>query len=576
MRSLYLLALSTLTIYSAYGISLRDVIQNDLKASNSEEISSSGQATKRKCKDENPKTVETMCERADHSWNGVAECKCCTQTCRIWGDPHLKSFVESGSISVFTKPGIYTLYNVNEKKDQFNVTVEAEKVNNLMWIRKAWLNSKLELDAGMCKNQGSKKAPFRVENEVTLKGDKGDNIVIRYFFACRFKYDTWALDISIEVEDCGAKSTDIKKLKEPFNRFPYANSTTFWASDYGACVDALTYGLPDNAPYSEDAYTNKNKHPYKINENRQGPNDSDVATKGRVCRCKAQCALWGDPHVLGFNAKKSEKAMGFLMPKAEGRTAAQRVIYSSQNKFAVLVDMDDCEFITSVSTYILKPDVRDKLERDCVDPYSEKWLKKLTRDSYQKFTRKADELCKDDTQVQGDDRKTITLPNSNDNTKKYYSSKYDGYALGQSALTADNLLYPIKKEENVGKCAITKNGKTLKLVDLGSVRVIMKCHTAVGGYPYFNVCVEREGYEQADWDKTVKGTVASSGDLSVMDMEQWGATGGWCATGDYKNQKNKNQIGAASEIKNNAFTYREKGETQVFELVRDEKPDNTQ
>jgi hypothetical protein len=376
------------------------------------------------------------------------------------------------------------------------------------------------------------------------------DLKIEYYFGCRKKHRVWALEAWIKVID--DDSPDHKNIDSQLA--PYSLSTRMLENDSGACVAWLTYGRNEEFATPEAEET---AHLNSLDKDFNAGRTSNVkSTPGRQCKCSAECAIWGDPYVNDYFAPNSRSAKkNFQIPKSSVITQAQRIIYSNQNKYAVGVEMNACEFITRAYVYIIKPDCLAKMESCNKDLATSTDF--LDANCYEKFVIDAETECSAPGAFSKKNRKKIQIPSDYpDYGEDFFSSVANGYALGQGVVNADGVLVPVNSNKP-DKCAQQLGvASSDTFVDLGSIRTILKCHTSVESIPYFNVCIQREGLTTYDGQGTQK-----TADVATMELQS--RSSGWCATGDFA------PGGEAATMADSAFTHRNPGETNTFTLAGD-------
>lgn len=560
---------AALVASSCEGISLREHIEQDLSLTGKSYADNMEKDLLKwtgKCMPQAVKKEDRMCEPTAGVANkkNVARCTDCSQTCHVWGDPHMATFLSPCTINVFTDPGRYTMWEwvAYKAENTISIEVEVEKkqsdIGNKPWIQRAYLNGELMLSASECDNKSPVFTNTIPMSSDVARPDGVQDMSIEYYMGCRRKHSVWALEIWIKVHDDGSPDSD--KLTGDMAMFPYNASTRMLANDRGACVDWLTYGKNEQLTQPELGIKSK-ESAEGFNCDRQSNVNSDY---GRVCQCTAECAVWGDPHVNSFYVPPSRSnSKNFLMPKPDGRTYAQTVLYSLGNKVAVMVEMDACDFIAVARMYVIKDSCLKSINGCGSKAMSTDWLDSNCYDSY---TLNAEEMCTYPEDMDYKTRKTILFPSPTDNSlgAKYYDEAVNGYNLGLGGVV-DGLLYPVKSSGNINSCvkgAGASSDAEYK-VKLGGFRAVLKCHITQAQGPYFNVCIQRDHMQQENLNSAGTATGVTN-DESVQNMELYARSSGWCATGDYTNG------GQAATMSASTFTYRVAGTTNTFVLASDD------
>jgi hypothetical protein len=588
------------------GASLREVMRADMAA----ELEATGTSKNTKnsilhknCKNDNTKTEDRMCEPSEDN-NGKANCNDCVQSCHVWGDPHMVTFDSECAVSVFFTPGQYIFWGQQNKEanQEFIIWAEVGKkdsdIGNKPWVLKAYIqdSSRLDMfpdertlvaDANDCTKKGEtlftdKKKMWSDSawaKRAAGDGDSVKDVDVVTMIKCRKKHGPWQLEIYTEVHD--EKSPVSQKLSK-LDVFPYHTSTTFFWSDFGACVNPYSFGDkpfegeidPSNLPVDEE----QNRALRAAEECQRTSTMGSQA--GRVCKCSMECALWGDPHVKTFWKKSSRTASrSFQMPKAStgALTDEMSFVYQMQNRFAVRVEVDDCELINTVTVYAMKESVQKQMNGCNNKALTTEWL---NSNDFKKFRFVADEECQDKTDTGANGRgkrKTIVWPTSDDDSKEFYNEELGGMFLGRSVVTNAGRLVPIPLDMNPNKvqqCATsalsaagvsTASGEDLVRfdVDMGTAKIVLKCHNRAGQKslrPYFNLCVNRDNIEP----KAFAGYVPTANQEKhiLNNIEFQSRNSGWCTTGDFEQGSSQASIQAAS------FTNRkEPGTAQPFVLA---------
>jgi hypothetical protein len=547
---------------SANGLSLRQHMENDLAANAKSSATSfsktMGMAKANRCQPEKPGAEERMCEPSTSvAVKGQATCTDCAQICHVWGDPHMAVFSTDSTVNVFSKPGEYVMWNFpGDKQDialDFRVQVAHQQsaIGLKPWIVSASLNGEVLLTVDDCKADGNNNA----QDTIVMSSDarraaNAQDVDIMYYFGCRRKHNVWALEAWIKVTD--DNSPEHANIASELQ--PYSLSTRMLAKDTGACVAWLTDGRKETFPTPE---AEAEAHIKSLANDFNNQRTSDIKTSaGRQCKCSAECAVWGDPYVNDIFSPATRSAKkNFQIPKSDVITQSQRILYSSTNKYAVGVEMNDCEFITRVYVYIIKPECLSKMESCNLGTATSTDF--LDNTCYEKFVIDAETSCVGAGTFSKKNRKKIQVPSDfADYGEDYYTPSVNGYSLGLGVLNDAGVLVPVNPSKPE-KCAQQLGlGSSDTFVDLGAVRTIMKCHKSVEGIPYFNVCMQREGLSTADG----QGTQTTA---NVATMELQSRSAGWCATGDFT------EGGQAATMEASTFTHRAAGQTSTFPLAAD-------
>lgn len=575
----------------AQGTSLREIMQADLRASEQAKLRAGGRRRKNSinhpnCKNDNTKTEDRTCEASDDN-NGKARCDNCVQSCHVWGDPHMVTFNRKCAVSVFFHAGLYPFWGVKNAKTEYVIWSKVEmkyanKLGTKPWIMKAYITDKqrdkyknqetnLVANVADCVNQGDIlfQDKRKLHSDLAIKNKKAPDMEARLTVKCRKKYGIFALEMFIEIaDDDVGESSKVNNLP-----FPYPESTKQLWNDFGACVDPVSFGAKPN-PYLPDPNNLPTNPTANENLKEECQRTSKMSTKaGRSCSCSMQCALWGDPHVnvLWQQSTRNSQA-SFQMPKVKnGLTNAESFLYQFQNKYAVMVEVDDCELINTVHIYAMKDSALKKLNRCDSKALDTDWL---NSNDFEKFSFSADEECKNKTDTTKNTRKTIMWPGVSD-TDYYDDGAGGGLNLGRATVTATRTVPVADNERDPQKCtskamqksssvsSTAEDEEVLYDVVLGTVNTIMKCHNRAGrGFrPYFNVCVDRANIVPT----SLKGESVSKNGFEILrQLENGSQNSGWCTTGDFK------QGGRGASIQASAFAYRQTpGTAQPFVLATD-------
>lgn len=586
MRSSVLLILGLLSVFctNVTGASLREIIQEDINLRNAARAKLQKSKNKLKCKPENPKTESKLCEpnpEGSHAANdGVATCKDCSQVCHGWGDPHVSTFATPCTTSLFSKKGKYLFYsrlvednNGNvDYENSIQINVKAKLFDNTMsskqkpfmnaFILRESANEQKELTTNDCKQDSNKNihgVKWVSSDSELQKNEKKrvKDIKIEYFGGCRIKWGVSSIEVWVKISDSGAENVPSSP-----NEFPYNQHTKFFANDKGACIDPMHYGLNSENDINSNTYTKytvKEKEKLKYNCDRQS-HLTQKGGEGRTCSCSGECAVYGDPHILDFIMKKTKKVKdSFLLPKPGSRTQAQRVLFSSLNKFAIIVDMDECEFINKAKFYFLKTKYLPDLESCKKKPWNDDWI---TKNMYTKIIYTAESFCGDLTQTE--ERKSLIIPNAEEHPD-YFNEEIGGYNAGYTVVPESGKKWawpiPDNKESTATKCLQKIGQKPDKIVYMGSISTVLKCHLSADGMPYFNVCIRNN---DMGWESS-SSTVQAVDENSFTEMQQYGHTAGWCATGEWDTK----DAASSMSLSASSFAHREVGESQVFAVADD-------
>jgi hypothetical protein len=348
-------------------------------------------------------------------------------------------------------------------------------------------------------------------------------------------------------------------------------STLFFANDFGMCTDHVVHGNP--------WIKNPTPKDYELNCNRQ----SDTGLNGRVCECDAICGAFGDPYITDFKRegcrKTNKNSCNFQMPKKPTREEA--IFYSVQERFAVEMILDECEFIHGVRVWILKENIESTFV-GCSGKSNN--VAALSDSDYEYYEILAKDHCSLKDTI-ASKRKTIHVPSSVDPAlaQHRYDANKDGFNLGKAVLMGDGSLVPIPDNVGVSTCLGNKGfskadvAGAKSVVNFGSVSLTLRCHIRAGrkdGSQYFNMCVNRKGVSQEDFIGGGKGAAQSltaynsNVDKNLFaNLEKAARTGGWCATADYTKQWS----GAGTQstpMSQKSYELRKNGESDVFNLVK--------
>jgi hypothetical protein len=592
------------------GASLREVMRADMAA----ELEATGTSRNTKnsilhknCKNDNTKTEDRMCEPSEDN-NGQARCNDCVQSCHVWGDPHMVTFDSECAVSVFFHPGQYIYWGqINKAASQefiiwAEVGIKNSDIGNKPWVLKAYVQDPsrpamfpdektLVADANDCTKKGEvlfSDTKKMWSDHAWANKDSGSvkDVDVTTLIKCRKKHGPWQLEIYTEVHD------ELSKQSPSFSKldvFPYSTSTQFFWNDFGACVNPYSFGDKPwdgqieswNLPVDEE----QNRALRAAEEcNRVSSMGSQA---GHVCKCSMECALWGDPHVKTFWKKSTRTASrSFQMPKASTGALTDELsfVYQMQNKFAVRVEVDDCELINTVTVYAMKESVQRQMNGCNNKALTTEWI---NSNDFQRFRFVADEECQDRTDTGGNGRakrKTIMWPSSDDDSKEFYDEDLGGMFLGRSVMTAAGRLVPIPTDmnpNNVQKCATdalsaagvsTASGEDQVRfdVDMGTAKIVLKCHNRAGSKdlkPYFNLCVNRDNIEPKAFGSYV--ATPDQQKFILNNIEFQSRNSGWCTTGDFEQGSSRASIQAAS------FTNRQKpGTANPFVLATQDPVQN--
>lgn len=593
----FVTALSALLAGVSEGLSLREKISNDMalrgqtKNLVSAEALGLSQAMGRvpkNCMPKKPSSEERTCANTNLASDGsgrpanmpAASCKNCYQECSIMGDPHAFPFYSKCSMVVGTDVGNFNLYTVpaNGKQDEFAMTIDVYANKGKKWIKTLLVNGEEIMDASECwtdKERYFNKTEYLYSDAAAQTKNAKPDIELYYEVFCRKKSESKGAEqliINIRLRDEEDTHNGESVAKMP------PDSTFFFKSDSGICVDPVKYGhtKPIENPTDND---------YKLVCTRQS---EFKYTSGRFCNCSASCAAWGDPHLMAFpvNQKRSAHKANFITPITS--EVQYNMMYHAEQVFAFQTALSDpCQVIVEGTIYAMKPRSMQKLfacnknsgafSRGDISMLTDGTFKDDDYDVIRINTDVCEKFGKNQAttlQIPSDPSISTGIPKLDAFNKEYYDAEVGGFNLGEQVLVnKDGRQYLVPVSGGHSTCLKNKGfnpDEASKLVKFGGVYATLVCHQNKRGEWYFNACVNKKSMvvqdfvkfgkelEKVDQLPTAQATWNSE---MIMTLEEAAFTGGFCATGDLEY---KQGASVATAVAANTFEYRAAGEVREF------------